>query len=1211
MINHVFYSTSNNEYQNWQRDLLEYSFIKVNQPGQLWAYVSKNENNIIPRTKHIPLIEKEIECPDYMNFFDPKKKYGIANKFCSIKLWLDTNPTLEGSVLFLDPDMIFINKIDVEVKEGTIVGQLWVDKYIESHQHFIKYTPPECKHMLLPENMFMFPFCINVKDMRRIIEDYIKYTSIIYKHESCWEAEMFGLIIAALKSNLKIIGKNLGCCNNWKPQNQLNFNMVHYPGVMFNNLNEKIWFKQDFTKDTSSIPWTLNVTCDQTTNLIEYQLISTIKEYINIQKIKNTCPDMFYWNNISLNNPINSYNLQKKYIFCDPWYGGFNNVRMSFEIAASIAFRLNRILVVPDELNISHLHNINKFDTFFEINDIGINVITMNEFCILKHIPNDMNKIKEISTVYNFTPDKVVINIGTTSGYEKKFQNMSEVFIDNNPECILFDKNLLGNFYSVIQDDNIDEIKQYVCKHIHYKESIFSQAYNIIEYLNNTYSQYYSMHLRRTDFNIQYKDVCISVDDILKNIRKSVPQGSCLYISTDIQNKNELGELNSYYKVIVLSDVLSLLDKNMNKDLFGMIEQIVCARSMKFIGTQNSTFSTYIYRLRGYMKDINDKSYIINTSSAIEVTSYIKDCWKGNHNIWSREFTDGFDFINEKDTIFVSIASYRDSELEPTITDLFKKAKYPGRIIVGVCLQDTSEKYENFIFKDHKQVKILYINYLEAKGVCYARSLIQKDLLKDEKYYLQIDSHTRFSYNWDTNLINQLTLCPHDKPILSCYPNAYELNDNKEAYLYSNLLSKHKYNSFLNDTLRTSTCGIYSKELVPSGWIAAGFTFTYSSWCKEVGYPSNILFNGEEDYLFIKSFIKEYEIYCPPTCNIFHCYANNLSQSPNKYRPLVHEDINTSKLNCSNSELQQIISSMSDSLYEKFKNKYGVCYKTKKILPTIKKVEHIKIISSLEVPIIQSVCSQPMFKDIEIFKDKLNIFLWGISNDESYIRDGCKYALQTAETFNLHPQILGLNYDNSFLDHLQWKTLLSRLYLLRDVTIKDDINRVMVFMNGFDTLFNGNERQILEKFYKFNTKILFSSEKYFTYQWSDYKDKFDKIDSLYKYVNAGTIIGYSKDLYNMACECIQFLEKSNGRDRGNDQGILGKYIYEHMDDSKLILLDTNCEIFWVTSNDNDNLLKYGTHNVNTNTRPLILRVVVDGRESSELYKNTCNIIINA
>jgi hypothetical protein len=554
------------------------------------------------------------------------------------------------------------------------------------------------------------------------------------------------------------------------------------------------------------------------------------------------------------------------------------------------------------------------------------------------------------------------------------------------------------------------------------------------------------------------------------------------------------------------------------------------------------------------------------------------------------------------DTIFVSIASYRDSELEPTITDLFKKAEYPDRIIIGVCLQDTAETFEKFKFKHHTQVRTMFINYLETKGVCYARSLIQKELLKDEKYYLQIDSHTRFNYNWDTNLINQLISCPHDRPILSCYPNAYELNDEKETYLNSKFLSKHKYTSFLNDSLRTTSCGIFNKDPVPSGWIAAGFTFAYASWCKDVGYPSNILFNGEEDYLFIKSFIKEYEIYCPPTCNIYHCYLNNTAGSIKKYRPLMHEDVNTGTLSCSNLELQEIILSMSDSLYETFKNKYGVCYKKRQIFNSVNdNIPVYKIVSS----------SVPIFNKFELYQDKLNIFLWGISTDESYIRNGCKYALETAKKFNLDPQILGLNYDNSFLDILQWKISLSRLYLMRDVTLKDDINRVMIFMDGFDTLFNGNETQILEKFHKFNTKILFSSEKYFTYQWAEYKDKFNKIDSLYKYANAGTIIGYSKELYNMACECIQFLEKSTGIDRGNDRGIIGKYVYEHMDDSSLLALDTNCDIFWVTSDDNTNLLKYSTYNVNTNTRPLILHVSGGGRESLELYKNTAKKIMNA
>jgi len=285
---------------------------------------------------------------------------------------------------------------------------------------------------------------------------------------------------------------------------------------------------------------------------------------------------------------------------------------------------------------------------------------------------------------------------------------------------------------------------------------------------------------------------------------------------------------------------------------------------------------------------------------------------------------------------------------------------------------------------------------------------------------------------------------------------------------------------------------------------------------------------------------------------------------------------------------------MSDSLYETFKNKYGVCYKKRKIFNNIK----------------DSIPAAPIFKEFEIYQDKLNIFLWGISSDESYIRDSCKYSLETAKKFNLDPQILGINYDNSFLDNLQWKIALSRLYLLKDVTIKDDSNRVMIFMDGFDTLFNGNEKQILERFYKFNTKILFSSEKHFTYQWSEYKDKFDKFESLYKYINSGTIIGYSKELYTMACECIEFLENSTGVDRGNDVGILGKYVYQHMDDPRLILLDTNCEIFWVTSNDNDNLIKFGTYNANTNTRPLILNFNGGGRESSELYKTTCKIIMS-
>lgn len=39
-----------------------------------------------------------------------------------------------------------------------------------------------------------------------------------------------------------------------------------------------------------------------------------------------------------------------------------------------------------------------------------------------------------------------------------------------------------------------------------------------------------------------------------------------------------------------------------------------------------------------------------------------------------------------EDTIFVQIASYRDSELQWTLKDLFEKAKRPENIFVGIYI---------------------------------------------------------------------------------------------------------------------------------------------------------------------------------------------------------------------------------------------------------------------------------------------------------------------------------------------------------------------------------------------------------------------------------------------------------------------------------------------------------------------------------------------
>jgi hypothetical protein len=62
----------------------------------------------------------------------------------------------------------------------------------------------------------------------------------------------------------------------------------------------------------------------------------------------------------------------------------------------------------------------------------------------------------------------------------------------------------------------------------------------------------------------------------------------------------------------------------------------------------------------------------------------------------------------------------------------------------------------------------IHIESKHAKGPLYARHVIQKNLYKNEDYYLQIDSHMRFEKNWDETVIEQLTL-------------AENMNDTKKA----------------------------------------------------------------------------------------------------------------------------------------------------------------------------------------------------------------------------------------------------------------------------------------------------------------------------------------------------------------------------------------------------------------------------------------------
>ena len=114
--------------------------------------------------------------------------------------------------------------------------------------------------------------------------------------------------------------------------------------------------------------------------------------------------------------------------------------------------------------------------------------------------------------------------------------------------------------------------------------------------------------------------------------------------------------------------------------------------------------------------------------------------------------------------IFISIACFMDNDIINTIEDCLNKAKYSDNIVFGICSQmDLKATYLDK-YNNNKNFKIIKLDWRKAQGPTYARYLISK-LISDEKYFLQIDAHTRFFDNWDEKAINCLNECNDSKHV--------------------------------------------------------------------------------------------------------------------------------------------------------------------------------------------------------------------------------------------------------------------------------------------------------------------------------------------------------------------------------------------------------------------------------------------------------------
>jgi hypothetical protein len=229
-----------------------------------------------------------------------------------------------------------------------------------------------------------------------------------------------------------------------------------------------------------------------------------------------------------------------------------------------------------------------------------------------------------------------------------------------------------------------------------------------------------------------------------------------------------------------------------------------------------------------------------------------------------------------KNKIFVHLPAYREPELVPTIKDCLAQAKYPGRIVFGICRQyNPDDKFDNIDeFRGNKQFKLVEMHYTEAKGLPYARQKIN-DMITDETYVLQLDSHHRFTKDWDETLV-QMHLGLEKKgftPILTGYLPYYNPKTDPEGRCgepwQQQFACFYPHGTiFIRPGLLTGYQTM--TEPVQSRFISGHFAFARTKWAKEIKHDPSIYFSGEELNLTVRSFTHGYDLFHPHKIVIWH-----------------------------------------------------------------------------------------------------------------------------------------------------------------------------------------------------------------------------------------------------------------------------------------------------------------------------------------------------
>jgi hypothetical protein len=228
--------------------------------------------------------------------------------------------------------------------------------------------------------------------------------------------------------------------------------------------------------------------------------------------------------------------------------------------------------------------------------------------------------------------------------------------------------------------------------------------------------------------------------------------------------------------------------------------------------------------------------------------------------------------------IFISVASYLDVRLWPTVIDAYQKAKHKSGLHFAIIDQSQQPQVTPAELASAR-ISYLFIPAKDSRGVCWARHLAQS-FYDDEDFFLQIDSHMCFEEHWDDRLAWELEQLPSKKALVTTYPSRFELREGKmvpfpeKDVVLALQVRKEENLTQLSPILRFYAHPYKNAKPMQGYQVAGGCLFTRGSFIHEVPYDPHLYFLGEEQAITIRAYTNGWDIYHTSNVPIYHLYRD-------------------------------------------------------------------------------------------------------------------------------------------------------------------------------------------------------------------------------------------------------------------------------------------------------------------------------------------------